>query len=284
MPKAKTDRRARPSRELGFPSGDEVLESWLGRSAPWSHAPPTVAITTLLGEAVVVAGLYGRYWAARKTRRGAVLPGFADLAETSELAPETGREILELVVSAGAAHAEYLAASERAPESPMKRAAVVLAELKAAFEFAFDGPAFATARASLVKLAKQYPRPKSQDDMALALEGFAGLGRQQRTRLQKVTGFDTTLIDEAATLALKLRERSGDNLLTKRHHESSDVQALRNRLLNGLYERLSQIRRAARYLFREHPHIVRQFTSEPNRVRQRRFREATKRGSSREPG
>jgi hypothetical protein len=189
--------------------------------------------------------------------------------------------MLELVVAAGAAHAEYLAASERAPESPMKRAVVVLGEVKAAFEFAFDGPTFASARAALAKLSKQYPRPKSQDDMALALEGFAGLGRQHRARLHKLSGFDTTLLDEAATLALKLRERSGDNLLTKRHHEASDVQALRNRLLNGLHERLGRIRRAARYLFREHPHIVRQFTSEPNRVRQRRFREATKRATSR---
>jgi hypothetical protein len=228
----------------------------------------------LLGEGVVIAGLYAQYWTARTTRRGELIPGFADLVGTSELDPEWGRELVELVVAAGAAHAESLATTERAPESPMKRAAVVLREVKAALAFAFDGSRFTKARAALAKVSRLHPQPKSQDDMALALEGFAGLGKDHRAHLGEISGFDVKLLDEAATLAVRLRERSGENRLAERSRASREALALRNRLLNGLYERMSHIRRAARYLFREHPHIVRQFTSEPNRTRQRKYYEA----------
>jgi hypothetical protein len=86
-----------------------------------------------------------------------------------------------------------------------------------------------SARAGFAKISKLYPRPKSQDDMALALEGFAGLGKQHRAHLAKVSGFDVKLLEEAVILAIRLRERSGEALLAQGSRDASEPKRARQR-------------------------------------------------------
>jgi len=111
--------------------------------------------------------------------------------------------------------------------------------------------------------------------MALAIEGYAALAGKYRDSLAKIQGFDVALLDEARPLAAALREQSAAALTRTNADTQRESLALRNRLLTLLTERVKRARRAASYVFRNHPDIVRKFTSAFER-RQRSARRRAK--------
>jgi hypothetical protein len=112
---------------------------------------------------------------------------------------------------------------------------------------------------------------------ALALQGYAELARLNESGLTAITGFDVTLIEEARTVAAALREQSASALTRTNPDAQRRVLGLRNRLLTMLIDRVRRARRTAQYVFRDHPEVIRKFSSAYER-RQR----ATRRRNAKE--
>jgi len=108
---------------------------------------------------------------------------------------------------------------------------------------------------------------------------MAALATKYRDALTKLQGFDIALIDEARTLAAALRQQSAAALTRTNADTQREALALRNRLLTLLIERVKRVRRAAAYVFRNQPDIVRKFTSAFER-RQRASRRRAKAGEA----
>jgi hypothetical protein len=226
----------------------------------------------LVGEAVLLAMAYQFHSRPRQRRGGSAVPGFSEAASASTLDEHTGHELLELVMAIGAVNAEYNFAKESFGESPMVRAKEVKREIRAALEFTFDDGKHTLADKQLQKVSDAHRRSRGHAEMAVALEAFAALAAEHKQELKRVIDFDVAMIDEAIGLAGALRVRSAETRHAGTFSGSDDLIALRNTLLNLLGERMQRIRRAGRYLFRDHPDITRQFTSEYQRTRRRESR------------
>jgi hypothetical protein len=249
-----------------------VYEKWSARARDVNPTAPTGPLAIILGEAVELGMLYQAYWSPNQTNDGETLPSFSEAEEKSALYEELGMEIYELHAAVAKLQADYLRTVELRQDSPMARAEAVLQELKATLEFAFDDDEETLEDEQLESVAAAYPRASSQDVMALALEAYAGLANEHRARVSGLPGFDEALISEAQSLAQALRSRSGEALLADLRSGASDVIDERNRLLTLLLERVQRVRRAARYVFRAYPQIVRNFTSSYERTRRRERR------------
>jgi hypothetical protein len=147
------------------------------------------------------------------------------------------------------------------------------ARIRSTLEFLFDDDVQDDADTQLENLRAAFADSASQDAMALALEGYAELASKHQEKLTDIEGFDVALVDEARTLAAALRQQSAVALT----HTTLDAQrqalGLRNRLLLLLIDRVKRVRRAAAYVFRNQPDIIRKFTSTYER-RQRSARDA----------
>jgi len=238
-----------------------ALAKWAPLSASADEAHSNIPLHVVLGEAIDVATMLTHYWDPKTDTKGNTIPGFSGVAPTGNLTPEVATEIRELQLATAAAHSEYLVLVQGSPVAPLDRADFVLGEIRQSLEFLFDDGKQDDADAQLEQLRIAFAHSASQDAMALALEGYAALAGKYRDGLAKLQGFDSALIDEARTLAASLRQQSAAALT----HASADTQrqalALRNRLLNLLVERVKRVRRAAAYVFRNQPDIVRKFTS-----------------------
>jgi hypothetical protein len=161
--------------------------------------------------------------------------------------------------------------------APLDRADFVLGEIRHSLEFLFDDGKQDDADVQLENLRTAFSPSASQDAMALALEGYAALAGKYRDALVKLEGFDVTLLDEARTLAAALRQQSAAALTHANADTQREALALRNRLLTLLVDRVKRVRRAAAYVFRNQPDIVRKFTSAFER-KQRSARRRAKAG------
>jgi hypothetical protein len=90
-------------------------------------------------------------------------------------------------------------------------------------------------------------------------------------------GFEAAFIDEARDVAIALRERPATPAV-----QSEDAKAalvLRNKVLTLLWDRMSAVRSAARFVFRGQPEIIREATS----TYERRRRAAARRSGAKKP-
>jgi hypothetical protein len=250
-----------------------VQNAWLPLLDGVSTEPPGGPLDVLLGEAVLVGLAYQAYWRPTPRSEGPNLPGFSSWAEGAFLHEHSGYELLELVTAIGWAHAEYERASEvPAGGSPMLRAQAVLRELKGTLEFLFDDGAHPREDERLKKLSKAYPRPRSHQQMAVALQGYYVLALAHRSELAKLSAFDLKLLDEALALSGALEVRRVEVASARENSGASQHLATRNQLLALLRERVGRIRRAAHRVFSEHPEIVRKFGSDYQRERRKQRR------------
>jgi hypothetical protein len=254
---------------------DAALAKWAPLAATADEARPGLPLHVVLGEAIDVATMLTHYWDPKTDAQGNTIPGFSGVAAAGTVKPEVATEIRELQLAVAAAHSEYLVLVQGSMAAPLDRADFVLGEIRSSLEFLFDDGKQDDADVQLENLRTTFADSASQDAMALALEGYAELAGKYREVLAKLQGFDPALIDEARSLAAALRQQSAAALT----HASADTQrealALRNRLLSLLVERVKRVRRAAAYLFRNQPDIVRKFTSAFER-RQRTARRRVK--------
>ncbi len=246
--------------------------------APVEH--PGVPHHVLVGEAVDVARFCQFYWEAQTDDAGNVVrPGLVSAARDGAFHEGIAAEILELQDAVQGAQTQYRLAVRAPADPPMGRSGFVLGELKDTLEFHFDDGKLDEDDARLERLADAHEQALSQDAVAAALEDYAALAELHRDDIDGLGGFDAALIDEARRLAAALRERSATALTGEATSASQTALDLRNRLATLLFERMSAVRSAARFVFRNDPDTVRKVTSAYERQRRSASR---RRGKSNE--
>ncbi len=257
---------------------DAALAKWSLLALDAEEGRATAPLHVLLGEAIDVASMMAHYWQP-KDDKGRRIPGFAGVSSNQTVTPELATEIRELQLAITAAHSDYLVLVQTAADTPLDRADFVLSEIRSTLEFLFDDGNHDQADEQLENLRVAFADSGSQDAMALALEGYAELAGRYRAGLAKLDGFDLALIEEARELAAALRQQSATSLTRTTPDAQRQALSLRNRLLMLLIERVRRVRRAAAYVFRNHPDVLRKFTS----AYERRRRTAQRKTKSEEP-
>jgi hypothetical protein len=255
------------------------LQQWsdLVRSMPEDDlAPPTVPLHELFGEAVDVAKFFEKYWKTERDDSGDVARiGLESVAPKAKqkpsrgrrLSPKTGQEILSLQRAAQEAHALYLLTSSPSEDSdPTRRGQLLLGELTAALEwYCNDGVADKRDEALARIDAAHANDPDTADALAGALIDYAALAQQHRGDLDGLGGFDAAYIDAARKVAEELRRRPARAAVVSQAMREARI--LRNKLITLLIERMSAVRAAARFVYRDRPDLVREVTSAYERER-----------------
>ncbi len=253
------------------------IERWLpaARALASGESAYAVPLEVLFGEAIDVVRFVEKYWSAVRDGSEVVRPGL-ELAvgkRGSLLTPKIGEEILSLHDAARDAHTMYLLELDKVPESPMPRALETLRELRDGLTYLLDDDVDDVEDARLAKLVTtHWGALGTMDEVAMALDNFAGFAELHRAALDGLGDFSATTIDDARALSKELRMRPSVPVTqTEAAREALD---LRDRLVKLLYDRMSAVRAAARFVFRKHPVIVREVTSAYERRRRAEKRRA----------
>lgn len=261
------------------------ITRWLPEARALSSVERAYAVPleVLFGEAVDVARFHGKYWRSLRDRKVIVRRGLelATGKPGSRLSAKTGDEILSLLSAASDAQTNYMLELDPPPDSAMERGNDVLDELRATLTFFLDDDVEDVDDARLARLTETHRASAARlDGLAMALDDFAGLAALHRDALDGLGGFDAATIDEAHTLAKALRARPA---VLKLHTDATrDALDLRDRLVALLFARMSEIRAAARFVFRNEPAIIREVTSAYER-RRRAQKRASDKASADEP-
>ncbi|MFT3764171.1 MAG: hypothetical protein QM820_01420 [Minicystis sp.] len=255
------------------------LEQWKAAAmkvASDELPPANVPLHVIFGEAVDVARFTDAYWEpevdAKKNvvRRGLV----SAVGPKSRLYPEIGRDILSLQRAAQEAHTRYLlTVSPGTAADPVERGTFLLDEITATLEWLFDDGVEDENDKQLASLqAAHADDPGSADALALALDDYAALAEPHRAAMDGLGEFDAKHIDEAREVAKALREKPATAAAAT--PEAKSALALRNKVVTLLWERMSTVRSATKFVFRGQPEIVRRVTSTYERRRRAAARRA----------
>ena len=166
-------------------------------------------------------------------------------------------------------------APQQSHQAVLNRGAFVLGEVEATLEWHFDDGIEDETDQQLRTLSELHSgNTGSSDSLAQAIHDYATLAKPHAQALDGVGGFDSALIDEGLELAVQLGDVGQGP--TGGSKEELAALELRNRLAHMLFQRMSLVRRAARFVFRDQPEIVRQATS----AYQRRQRAARRRAQA----
>ncbi|AUX46016.1 hypothetical protein SOCE26_075190 [Sorangium cellulosum] len=271
------------------------LEQWISAAAEVADgAPPVInqPLHVLFGEAVDVAKFFERYWKPEVDERGHVVRPGLDSAvgkagkgkkkpagAVGRIHPKTGDEILSLQRATQEAHTRYLLTINPKGEDPAARGRFLLNELTAVLEWYFDDGVEDEKDAQLARVdAAHADDPQTADALASALDDYAHLAEPHRDEIDGLGGFESGYIEEAHAVAAALRDRPASvAALAGPARASLD---LRNRLAGMLLARMNAVRTAARFVFRNHPEIVREATSAYERRKRAAARRAKAKGSS----
>lgn len=265
-----------PSKPVAPASAVSPIERWKPEAdkLPSDELKIPVPVHVLHGEAVDVSKFYDKHWKSTADRRG--LDTVAD--KQRGLTRETGEELLSLREAVHQAQTAYLRAVSPGAAAPIERAGFVLDEITATLEWLFDDGVEDERDAHLAVLKKEHAdTPDSHDAWAAELDDYAALASQHEKEMKGLGGFDVALIGEARALAARLRDRPA--VPAPLPEEAMKAKALRNRLATLLWERMSHVRGAARFVFRDQSEIVREVTS----AYERRRRAASRRASPKKP-
>jgi hypothetical protein len=238
-----------------------ALAKWAPLATDADEAHPGVPVHVVLGEAIDVASMLTHYWNPQTDSKGNKIPGFAGIASTQSITADTANEIRELQLAVAASHSDYLVLVQNSAAAPLDQAEFVLGEIRSTLEFLFDDGKQDDSDAQLENLRTTFADASSQDAIAMALDAYAELATRNKDAMAKLDGFDIAIIDEARTLAAALRQQSATALTHVTADQQRQALSLRNRLLTLLLDRVKRVRRAAQYVFRSFPDIVRKFTS-----------------------
>jgi hypothetical protein len=248
---------------------DELIGGWATRTAELSEEGPRLPVNVLLGEAIDVAEVIEANFEER-TSKGKTVPGLAPFLQTGGLTDATSTELRELQISANTVDSRYYNLVRAQEGTTMEDAEAVLRELRFSLSFVLEDGEHPEGEAQLDRLRAKEDESESQDGVALLLDNYRELARQHLGELSKIPDFDPKLIDRAIRVAQGLRQRSADALMGKTEREQRELLALRNRLLTAISDRLREARRVIRYVFRDHPDIVRKATSEYSRGKRKK--------------
>lgn len=170
---------------------------------------------------------------------------------------DSGGLLNEIIVAVERAHNDYIMAVDLSDGELTPRAHFVLAEIAAALEFLFVSETGTIGHPRLERLGEIHgAEPDTPFALALKLVDYAALAAPHRTAMANLGGFDAALIDEAAELALALRERGPVGM---RSDEAQRALEQRNRLTTLLIQKVAHVRSKASFVFRNHPEILREF-------------------------
>jgi hypothetical protein len=180
-------------------------------------------------------------------------------ALASALSQRAGDELEEIAQALEQAHNAYLLEVDPTDAELVPRAHFVVAEITSALEFLLvHDRAAAPSLAQLQRLADMHKAdPDTGFALAIKLIDYANLARPHRDALERLGGFDIGLIDEARDLAQELRERGPAGERTPAARAALQT---RNRLATLLQRKVTAIRSAARFVFRNQPDVLRDFS------------------------
>jgi hypothetical protein len=247
-----------------------MLEKWIPVAnalvQPLERLPAPLHV--LVGEAVQVAWFCEHYWKAEVDAKGTVIrAGLTSVERPGIFEEGIAKELLELQEALQSANTEYLMTTQPGPDASMDRARFVLGELRAVLTYMAEDGVENVDDQRLSNLNTQYQDALSQDAVASALDDYAGFAEMHRSGIAGLGGFDAALIDEAHALAKKLRERSAEKVVGIPPAEARRALELRNRVGTLLQERITKVRDAARFVFRNDPALARRATSAYQRRR-----------------
>ena len=242
----------------------EIRRRWEARAWALETAARGLRVPfhVLASEALEVVRFCQRHWDAERDRDGRVVrPGLESAVREGTFDANVATELLELREVLLAAQKRYRLLVSTPEAAPMERARFVLSELRAALRWCFDDGVRDERDAQLARLIASHDEVFSQDAIAAALFDFAALAERHRAALAGLGGFDGGLVEEAAWLARALREHSAGPASTEPRLAEQQALELRNRVGALLYQRMQQVRHAARFVFRGHPELIREVTS-----------------------
>ena len=240
-----------------------AIEKWSVLARSTRAEKIALPIDVLAEEASVLAHFVDRYWEPH-IESGKPVPG---LSGAPGLKREIAAELRELRMAMMEQAARYRMLDERGEKAPVRQGRAILNEIRATLAFLFASGASRQGQARLAQFERAHARAATHDGLALALDAYAHLAEEHRPRLRGMPDFDECAIDEARSIAQRLREHSGRKL-TRDNRQSA--LGLRNRFATLLLERMRLVRAASRYVFRRHPETVRKATSAYERGRRRR--------------
>ncbi len=245
---------------MGNESFGTALARWKPAAAALEGATPyRGSLRALYDHAMALARFHARYYRRRVDAGGRVVRrGLEDVAGApaarATVDAATGDEIRSLVEAIQQAHASYLLWTEPSPKGARaERGRFVLRELASVLEWHFDDGSDDEAP-WVAGRTGEGDEPESLAALAADLEDHARLAEPHRRALDGVGGFDARMIDEALEIAASLRARARAETLRP---EALAAAALRDRLVALLVRRVSLVRAAARFVFRDDPGVAR---------------------------
>jgi len=238
---------------------DKKTNKWIDEASKLEAAeirPPAVPVAVVLAEAMQAAQFVEKYWRATRERPG--------LEATAEFMPKSiAGDITSLVDACQTAHADGIFVESNDDNSKVAaRARRVAGELAAGLEFVLDDGKTTPSDAALAVVKLREASAGTVAQLTQSLIDFATLAKREEKSLARVAGYDIGLIAEAKKLANELLPSA-----TGPGRVASDAIRQRDRLLVLLGRKVSEVRRTARFVFRNHPEIQKLATSRYERRR-----------------
>jgi hypothetical protein len=206
----------------------------------------------LMSEAVDLIRFCRDYWHPVPCGESA-RPGLCEAG--CKLPEHVADDLLVLQEALHTAHTEYLLTIPPVQAGLRTRAEFVLSELVAAIEWLLDDGQHDERDRQLSGLRQEHaPYEDAGDSLGTQLADYAALASQLRPRLAGLGGFNMSLIDDAHHLARELRQIGAGVAATEQTASALD---LRNRIATLLVDRMTLVRAAACFVFRNHPAIAR---------------------------
>jgi hypothetical protein len=242
---------------------------------PEDKARLGMPMSVLTSEAVNVAAFVKERWEPETdpSTKKITVPGLKQAQKKNDkgvaLKKSLESDILSLQKATQEAQVLFLLQSrgKRGDGHDAERSVFVLSEIKNALDWLFDdGIEDENDEALSNVVAEHEDDGDNLDDLAQALDDFGALASVHREGLSELGTFDVALIDEAIQLASDLRQPDlrGDQDAAR---AATAARLLRDRLATLLQRRMARVRAAARHVFRHHPKILREVTSNYQRTR-----------------
>jgi hypothetical protein len=246
---------------------EELVARWSAATVNLQPERARVPLHVLLGDAVDLAAFVDSHYHPVVVG-DSLVPGLVSVEAETGITKETSRELSELQRVIAHVHALANVRSDVAGTNALARADRIVTELRAALGFLLDGSGDSEGEDTLNRLREAARSQRAHDAVAMVLEGYAALGARYRTRLASI-GAGETLLEEALTEADALRKRSAERIVRRAVQEGNDLLRMRNRFVAALQARLQIVRRAIRYVFRDHPELAQHANSGYAQIRRR---------------
>jgi len=237
-------------------------------SAPEAREVLPLPFNVLAGEALDALRFAQRYWnpSGGHGSQGK-LPGLVSAVKGGRFVATLPLELEELYAVMQEGQSSYILLSKKSSAAPVDHAEFVLGEMKATLTWLFDDGETTDEDAALEQLSEAHGSAQSHDAIAAALFDYAELADRNRAAINGLGGFDLALIDEARQLGQHLRGQSAGPATPGPEGDVREALLLRNRLATMVYDRILTVRAAARFVFRAHPDIVKEVSSQYQRKR-----------------